>query len=139
MSKGLSSAPSARIYALLDPGRFHARAGHPYQLRTTFAWAGFVSPFTGRLAGYRGLERVRSLESFRDMTVSAAPGARITATVDDAGYPVRATLSHRVGDIVLRDLNTVRYLDGAGFYVMAVPGIEEPQVPPGRVRPDPLS
>lgn len=44
------------------------------------------------------------------------PGQPIKRTIDDLSNAIMLTLHHDVEEVVLRDLNTVRYLDGAGFY-----------------------
>jgi hypothetical protein len=44
------------------------------------------------------------------------PGVTIAQTVDDTTYPVIVNLMHEVEEIVNRDMGTIRYLDGGGFY-----------------------
>ncbi|ANW22178.1 ATP-grasp domain-containing protein [Streptomyces clavuligerus] len=111
------------VDALLRPGRFHARAGRPYARRTAFAWAGLVSPVAGRLDHYRGLDAIRALDSFRDLTLWVRPGGILTPTVDDTGYPGAVTLAHPVEDILLRDLLTVRHLDGPHLYALSASAV----------------
>jgi hypothetical protein len=77
-----------------------------------------ISPYSGVLRGYRNLRELTSLDSARDIQVHVRPGERITHTVDDSSYPVAVTMAHGVDEILLRDLGTVRYLDGKGFYDM---------------------
>ncbi|MFD8478055.1 biotin carboxylase [Kitasatospora sp. NPDC059673] len=104
------------VDACARPERFRARAGRGYRRRHAFAWAALVAPAAGRLVRYRALDRIRELESFRDLTVHVEPGDPITPTVYDRGYPATLTLEHPVDAVLQRDLNTVRYLDGAGMY-----------------------
>ncbi|WP_046734677.1 hypothetical protein [Streptomyces humi] len=104
------------VDAYLRPRRFLARAGVPYRRRVAAAWAALVSPVAGRLVGYRALDEVRSLESVREVSVLVRPGEDLTATTWDLEYPVVLSLRHPVEAVLRRDLNTVRYLDGAGMY-----------------------
>lgn len=104
------------VDAYLDPDRFHARSAEPYVIKRYFAWAAMASPVEGVLKGYRGLDQVRALESFRELRILVEPGQPIKRTIDDLSNAIMLTLHHDVEEVVLRDLNTVRYLDGAGFY-----------------------
>lgn len=104
------------VDAYLRPERFHARAGTAYRRRTAFAWAALASPVSGRLVRYRALDQVRSLESFRDLTMLVRPGDRIVPTTWDLEYPATLTLRHDVEAVLRRDLNTLRFLDGEGMY-----------------------
>lgn len=109
--------------AYLRPERFMARAGSPYRRQTAFAWAALASPVSGRLVRYRALDEVERLESFRDMSLLVEPGDRIVPTTYDFEYPATLTLSHPVEAVLRRDLNTLRFLDGAGMYEVE----EEPE------------
>ncbi|MFH0516163.1 ATP-grasp domain-containing protein [Streptomyces sp. M41] len=114
------------IDAYTDPERFHARCGEDYVLSRSVAWAAMVSPVKGRLRAYRGLDELKSLESVESVSTLVAPGGRLGPTVDDSSYPVTLTLAHDVDEILLRDLRTVHFLDGHGFYELEdEPGDEE--------------
>ncbi|MCC9306061.1 ATP-grasp domain-containing protein [Kitasatospora sp. RB6PN24] len=104
------------VDAFTDPGRFLARHQEDYRMRHSVAWAGLVSPVKGRLRGYRGLDEVRALESFRELHVMVQPGGPISPTIDDSTYPLAVSLAHEVDEVLLRDLGTLRWLDGHGFY-----------------------
>jgi biotin carboxylase len=104
------------VDAYVRPDRFHARQHEDYQIERHFAWVAMISPVAGTLARYRGLDTIRGLESFHEMWLLVEPGGRLRATVDDTTYPVIINLMHEVSEVVLRDLNTIRYLDGAGCY-----------------------
>ncbi|MEU2424029.1 hypothetical protein ABZ619_23895 [Streptomyces sp. NPDC007851] len=52
----------------------------------------------------------------REVSVLVRPGEDITATTWDLEYPVVLSLRHPVEAVLRRDLNAVRYLDGAGMY-----------------------
>ncbi|WP_030184452.1 ATP-grasp domain-containing protein [Streptomyces sp. NRRL S-813] len=106
------------VDACLRPERFHARAGTPYQVRRYGAIAGMISPVEGLLSQYRGIEEIERLESFYSLATPVKPGQRIARTVDDLTYPVIVTLLHDLQEVVQRDLNTIRHLDGAAFYVL---------------------
>jgi biotin carboxylase len=104
------------VDAYVDPERFHARSAEQYRIKRYFAWAAMASPVEGVLKGFRALDQVRALESFRELRVLVHPGQPIRRTVDDLSNAIMLTLHHDVEEVVLRDLNTVRYLDGVGFY-----------------------
>ncbi|MER5470048.1 ATP-grasp domain-containing protein [Streptomyces sp. NPDC002685] len=106
------------VEACLHPERFHARAQRPYTLRRHCAIAGMVSPVQGVLSEYRGIEEIQRLESFHTLATPVKPGQDIVPTVDDLTYPVIVTLLHDLEEVVQRDLNTIRHLDGTGFYVL---------------------
>jgi hypothetical protein len=82
-----------------------------------------VAPRSGVLLSYRGLEAIKELDSFRDIRLLVQPGERLSRTVDDASYPVMVTLCHEVDEVLLRDLWTLRYIDGEGFYELAEPSL----------------
>jgi hypothetical protein len=104
------------VDAYVRPERFRQRCGQPYRLSRSIAWAKMVAPRSGFLASYRGLQAIKELESFRDIQFHVHPGQRLAQTVDDSTYPVTVTLMHEVDDILLRDLWTLRYIDGEHFY-----------------------
>ncbi|MGW0121067.1 ATP-grasp domain-containing protein [Streptomyces sp. NPDC003327] len=106
------------VDAILRPERFHARAGTPYEVRRYAAIYGMVSPVEGVLAGYRGIEEIERLEGFHALATLVRPGEEIRRTVDDLTFPVIVTLLHDLDEVVQRDLNTIRHLDGAAFYAL---------------------
>ncbi|MFJ8150392.1 ATP-grasp domain-containing protein [Streptomyces sp. NPDC096048] len=106
------------VDAYLRPDRFHSRAGTPYRVRRYSAIAGMVSPAEGVLSEYRGIEEIERLESFHGLATLVKPGQQISRTVDDLTYPVVVTLLHDLEEVVQRDLNTIRHLDGAAFYAL---------------------
>lgn len=107
------------VDAYLRPRRFLARRGEPYEIDRYFAWVALISPVEGKLSGYRDIERITSMESFRELWQLTKPGDRIVPTVDDTTYPVIINLMHEVEEILIRDMGTIRYLDGMGFYDIA--------------------
>jgi biotin carboxylase len=104
------------VDAYLRPERFHARAATPYAVQRYCAMAGMVSPVAGVLSEYRGIEEIERLESLHTLNPLVKPGQPIERTVDDLTYPVVVTLLHDLEEVVQRDLNTIRHLDGAAFY-----------------------
>ncbi|MEV8309185.1 ATP-grasp domain-containing protein [Streptomyces flavidovirens] len=106
------------VDAYLRPERFHARAGRAYEVRRYCAIAGMVSPVEGLLSEYRGIDEIERLESFHTLATLVKPGQGIRRTVDDLTFPVLVTLLHDLEEVVQRDLNTIRHLDGAAFYVL---------------------
>ncbi|MEY9873008.1 biotin carboxylase [Streptacidiphilus sp. MAP12-33] len=98
------------------PERFDARCGEPYRLKHHFAWSALASPCRGTLRAYRGIEQIEAMESLRALRTFVAPGGAIVPTVNDMTYPLTVTLHHASDGVLQRDLNTIRYLDGTGFY-----------------------
>jgi ATP-grasp domain len=107
------------VDAYVRPRVFRERRAKPYVLHRSVAWAQMVAPHSGELIAYRGLNAVKELESFRDFRLLVQPGERLNRTIDDSTYPVMVTLMHAVDEVLLRDLLTLRYLDGDGFYELA--------------------
>ncbi|MFG3284543.1 ATP-grasp domain-containing protein [Streptomyces sp. NPDC048111] len=107
------------VDAFMDPDRFLARYEQEYVLRRSVAWAGMISPVGGTLRGYRDLDALKRLESVRGVRELVAPGEVISPTVDDSTYPMAVSMAHDVDEVLLRDLGTVRFLDGRGFYELA--------------------
>jgi hypothetical protein len=101
------------------PDRFARNCGGPYRLRRHVARTTMVAPRSGTLASYRGLESIKGLDSFYDMRVRVNPGEHLPLTTNDLTYPIWITLLHEAGEVLARDLWTLRYLDGAGFYELA--------------------
>ncbi|UFQ19060.1 MULTISPECIES: ATP-grasp domain-containing protein [Streptomyces] len=98
------------------PERFDERCGTPYRLQHHFAWSALASPTQGKLLGYRGIEQIEALQSFRSLRIFVTPGNPVQPTVNDLTYPLTVTLHHASEGVLQRDLNTIRYLDGIGFY-----------------------
>lgn len=108
---------TARAYT--DPAGFRAEYGRDYRLRRHFASVALISPVDGVLGGYPQRAALDGLESLHDVRTLVAPGSRLRRTVDDLTYPMIVNLAHEVEEVVLRDAQTVRYLDGAAFYERA--------------------
>ncbi|MEJ7705040.1 MAG: ATP-grasp domain-containing protein [Geodermatophilaceae bacterium] len=107
------------VDAYVRPERFMAHYAEEYRIESHFASVAMISPMEGVLEEYPHMEALRSLESLLEVRQLVRPGERISRTVDDLTYPVIVNLSHAVEDVVLRDLGTLRYLDGTGFYRVA--------------------
>jgi hypothetical protein len=110
------SQVSWTVDAFTRPDRFLERHQEDYRMTHSVAWAGMVSPSRGLLRGYRGLDEVRALESFQELQLMVRPGDPIAPTIDDSTYPLAVSLAHEVDEVLLRDLGTLRYLDGRAFY-----------------------
>ncbi|GIJ28770.1 ATP-grasp domain-containing protein [Micromonospora qiuiae] len=104
------------VAAYLRPSWFLENYAKPRPPGLSCAYVGLVSPVSGVLRGYRHLDRIRELESFFEMSVVVQPGQPIRPTVDDVSYPALVVLMHEAEETVLRDANTIRYLDGADMY-----------------------
>ncbi|BBX98667.1 ATP-grasp domain-containing protein [Mycobacterium lacus] len=107
------------VDAYVRPETFARNSGRPYDLHQHVARATMVAPGSGTLISYHSLEAIKELESFHDMQVRVNPGQQLTLTTDDLTYPIFVTLVHEVGELVARDLWTLRYLDGVSFYELA--------------------
>lgn len=102
--------------AYVRPERFHERRRERYRVEQFVAGAPMISPVEGTLRGYTGLDELKKLESFMGVREFVHPGERLAVTVNDLTYPLLVELRHEVLESVLRDLATVRYLDGRDFY-----------------------
>ncbi|MCV7028134.1 ATP-grasp domain-containing protein [Mycobacterium sherrisii] len=107
------------VDAYMRPERFAQRSGQPYRLHQHVARTVMVAPREGTLTGYRNVEAIKELASFHDMTIRVNPGEQLPLTTNDLTYPIFVTLAHEVGEVVARDLWTLRYLDGPSFYELA--------------------
>lgn len=107
------------VQAYLDPDGFLAEVDAPQQLRRHVAMAFLTSPVAGTLRGYPLLPRVRELESCHDVQIAVPVGGRLPLTVDDTTEPAMVVLAHESASVVDRDLATVGWLDGHGFYDVA--------------------
>jgi biotin carboxylase/predicted MFS family arabinose efflux permease len=110
------------VHAYLDPEHFHAHADQDYERRRCVGNVALISPVDGILRGYRDLDAIRALESFQELQLHIQPGERIRRTVDDVTYAGALVLAHDTEEVVLRDANTVRYLDGVSFYELETEG-----------------
>ncbi|MFC9979266.1 ATP-grasp domain-containing protein [Gordonia sp. NPDC127522] len=104
------------VRAFLDPESFREGHRRPRQQRAHTAMAFLTSPVAGRLRGYPKLPEVQALPSYHNHQVIVEPGTPISVTISDVTEPMMIGLSHPVRDILERDLATVMYLDGEGFY-----------------------
>jgi biotin carboxylase len=107
------------VDAYVRPERFATRRGRPYHLHQHVARAVMVAPRSGTLVGYHDLADIKELASFHDMQVRVNPGEHLPLTTNDLTYPMFVTLAHETGEVVARDLWTLRYLDGTSFYELA--------------------
>lgn len=107
------------VDAYVRPETFVRRSGRPYRLRQHVARATMVAPCSGTLVAYHSLEAIKELASFHDMQLRVNPGQQLALTTNDLTYPIFVTLVHEVGEVVARDLWTLRYLDGVSFYEIA--------------------
>jgi biotin carboxylase len=107
------------VDAYVRPEQFARRRGRPYLLHQHVARTAMVAPRSGTLISYESLEAIKELDSFHDMQVRVSPGERLPVTTNDLTHPIFVTLSHEVGEVVARDLLTLRYMDGVSFYNLA--------------------
>jgi biotin carboxylase len=114
------------VDAYVRPEHFLARYQEPYRVQQFCAMVAMISPFEGTLLEYRDLDMIKHLDSFLEMRVIVQPNSRIQRTVDDLSYPVVIILQHESEAAVMRDLGTIRYLDGTGFYEMELSALRAP-------------
>jgi hypothetical protein len=107
------------VDAYVRPKRFAQRSRRPYRLQQHVARTTMVASRSGTLIAYHSLEAIKELDSFHDMQVRVRPGQHLPLTTDDMTYPILITLLHEVGEVLARDLWTLRYLDGVNFYQLA--------------------
>ncbi|MFC9890193.1 ATP-grasp domain-containing protein [Streptomyces pilosus] len=104
------------VQAYTDPEAFLADVDTPYRRDGHAAMAFLASPLEGRLRSYPLLGEVERLDSYQGMRLRVAPGQRLRRTVDDSTEPLVIGLAHAEAATVEKDLQTVCYLDGYGFY-----------------------
>ncbi|MBF2717665.1 ATP-grasp domain-containing protein [Agrobacterium vitis] len=104
------------VDAYLRPDRFKRRVNEPYKVLSHFTSVALISPHSGILNRYIGLDEIVRLESVHEIRQLVQPGEQLHRTVDDLTYPVIVTLMHSLEEIVRRDAETIRYLDGSAFY-----------------------
>lgn len=104
------------IDAFVHPERFLASYRRPYRLIKHVSIAFPSSPVEGLLTGYPGLDQARKLESYHNEVLFFAPGDYLPKTTDNESEPLIIGLAHPAADVVARDLLSIYYLDGPGFY-----------------------
>lgn len=104
------------VDAYVRPERFDGRYQDGYQIRHHFASVAMLSPYGGTLRSYPFMGVVEGLQSLGEIRTAVRPGDRIRPSIDDTTYPMVVNLRHEVEEIVMRDMETLRYLDGHAFY-----------------------
>jgi hypothetical protein len=105
--------------AYVRPRRFDARRGRAYRIQQYVASVWMLSPYEGILRSYPYLSEIERLESLHDIRMMVSPGQPIARSVDDSTCPMVVDLRHPVEGVVMRDMATLRYLDGHAFYDIA--------------------
>lgn len=104
------------VQAYLDPAAFLATVDAPQRVQRHVAMAFLTSPRTGILRDYPLLDEIRALESLHEIQITVRPGQHLPITVDDTTEPMTVVLAHEDATVLARDLATVGWLDGHGFY-----------------------
>lgn len=104
------------VRSFLDPEGFRETHLRPRRQQAHAAMAFLTSPVSGMLRGYPKLPLVQGLPSYHNHQAIIEPGESIPVTISDVTEPMMIGLCHPVRDILERDLATVMYLDGEGFY-----------------------
>ncbi|MFD4830662.1 ATP-grasp domain-containing protein [Streptomyces uncialis] len=112
------------VDAYLHPERFLTALSDVPRVEHHVAMAYLTSPVTGTLNSYPLLPQIKALDSFHNVHIAVAEGRRLPLTVDDTTEPMMIGLAHSSEHVLARDLNTVHYLDGPGFYELRPPGGE---------------
>lgn len=104
------------VLAATDPQAFGQRLSEPARLDQYVAMCFLTSPKAGTLRSYPLIEQVRSMESFHNQVTLVAVGETLHVTINDTTEPMMIGLAHPVNSVLERDLLTMHYLDGHGFY-----------------------
>lgn len=104
------------VDAYVKPEQFNRRYQDTYCIHHQVGFVGMLSPYTGILRSYPYLSEVERLESLYELYVVIKPGDPIVRSIPGATHPMIAILRHPVEEVVLRDMQTLRYLDGPAFY-----------------------
>ncbi|HUY44116.1 MAG TPA: ATP-grasp domain-containing protein [Streptosporangiaceae bacterium] len=104
------------VDAYVNPGRFDRHYQDGYQIHQFFASVCMLSPYSGTLRSYPYLSEVKRLESLHELQMAVKPGDPIIRSVNDATHPLIVNLRHPVEEVVVRDMQTLRYFDGYAFY-----------------------
>lgn len=107
------------VDAYVRPDRFDSRYQDGYQIRHHFASVAMLSPYEGTLRSYPFMDVVQGLPSLCEIRTAVRPGDRLRPSIDDTTYPMVVNLRHEVEEIVMRDMETLRYLDGHAFYELS--------------------
>ncbi|MFD4367289.1 ATP-grasp domain-containing protein [Rhodococcus sp. NPDC058521] len=107
------------VTAFTDPDEFAREHTRPAVDRSHAAMVFSTSPYEGTLRSYPKLDQVLALPSYVDHQLVVPPGGQLQRTVSDVTEPMMIGLSHPVRDVLERDLTTVLFLDGDGFYDVA--------------------
>ena len=102
--------------AYLDPDKFFARMGTPYELQKQLQRIELICPRPGTLRGFGRLDDVRALPSFHTMKLYIEPGQQVTETVDLMTLPGFLDLVHPDPAVVERDHDLLRAWEADDFY-----------------------
>lgn len=109
------------VLGATDPVGFEARLADPPRLEQHVAMCFLTSPKAGVLRSYPLLDEVRALASFHNQVTIVPVGGDLQVTVNDTTEPMMIGLAHPDESVLERDLLTMHFLDGHGFY-----DVEEP-------------
>ncbi|MBC2876160.1 MULTISPECIES: ATP-grasp domain-containing protein [Streptomyces] len=107
------------VDAYTDPERFARRHHEHYTVQQCVAGHVMLSPYSGTLRSYPYLDAVKRLESLHDIRMPISEGDAIMPSRGGVRHPMLVSLAHPIEEIVLRDMETLRYLDGYAFYDVA--------------------
>jgi biotin carboxylase len=102
--------------AVTDPERFLAAARNGPRPGAHLRYVSLISPRGGVRIDPDGVERIRALPTFAELSMSAATGGRLPRTTDSASGPGQVYLLGR-RDAVERDYQRIRQMERSGLYV----------------------
>jgi hypothetical protein len=103
---------TAECYA--DPQAFARRGSGRYRIKQAMAIVFFLFEEHGIIRSHEGLDRLKTLRSFRKLAKVMPIGTRFEPTRDSVGRPGFVYLMHEDMDQVLADRDTVRAWEDAG-------------------------
>ncbi|MFJ4771067.1 ATP-grasp domain-containing protein [Streptomyces uncialis] len=115
LATGESQVPWT-VDAYTDPERFMRRYRENYTVQQYVAGVLMLSPHGGTLRAYPYLDAVKKLESLHDLRIPIAEGDAIRPSRGGVRHPMLVGLAHPIEEIVMRDMETLRYLDGHAFF-----------------------
>lgn len=106
------------VRAYSQPEEFLANFDKSYEIIEYAACVCMVSPTEGTLKGFRDLNSISELPSVDEIDIQVKEGEKISITRDIMSFPIALYMRHPEEHVLERDICTVRYLDGQGFYIV---------------------
>ena len=104
------------VDAYVNPARFDRRYRQNYSIREYVGSSVMLAPCRGTLRSYPFLSAVEALESLLEIRMAIKPGEPIAPSRGGVRHPMIVNFKHPAEEVVMRDMETLRYLDGHAFY-----------------------